>query len=80
MTDQNTQLRSGGELEYPAGNSSESTPSKFLDWERRGIMPRPIHVDGCRLYDAEQIRIAWEALKDGSEPPAFDNSNPYDLA
>jgi hypothetical protein len=54
--------------------------SKFLDWERRGIMPRPIHVDGCRLYDAEQIRIAWEALKDGSEPPAFDNSNPYDLA
>jgi len=51
--------------------------SKFADWERRKMMPPGIHVDGCRLYDAEQIRAAWQAIKEGREPE-FDSDNPYD--
>lgn len=52
--------------------------SKFLDWERRGLMPAAVIVDGCRLYDAEQIRVAWLALKEG-RAPVLAESNPYDL-
>jgi hypothetical protein len=51
--------------------------TKFVDWERRGLMPQAIMVDGCRLYDAEQIRVAWQAMKEGRDP-AFDSGNPYD--
>lgn len=51
--------------------------TKFSDWERRGIMPSAVMVDGCRLYDAEQIRVAWQALKEGREA-SFDSDNPYD--
>lgn len=32
--------------------------TKFSEWEQRGLMPRAIFVDGCRLYDAEQLRHA----------------------
>ena len=53
--------------------------TKFADWEQRGLMPPAIFVDGCRLYDAEQLRQAWQALKDGI-PAEFDSANPYDVA
>lgn len=51
--------------------------TKFSDWERRGMMPKPIKIDGCTLYDADQIRYAWQMLKDGVQA-TFDSTNPYD--
>lgn len=51
--------------------------TKFAEWELRGLMPKPFHVDGCRLYDAGQIREAWQAIKDGTTA-TFDSGNPYD--
>ena len=53
--------------------------TKFLEWEKRGMMPRPVRIDGCTLYDAEQIRYAWQMLREGSQP-TFDSANPYDVA
>lgn len=51
--------------------------TKFSDWEHRGLVPKPIKVDGVTLYDAEEISEAWSAMRD-SRKPEFDNSNPYD--
>ena len=51
--------------------------TKFADWERRGLMPGSLKIDGVTLYDAQQLAIAWAALRDGDQP-AFDNGNPYD--
>ncbi len=51
--------------------------TKFTEWEQRGMVPRAIVVDGCRLYDAEQLRHAWQMLKD-QKTAEFDSWNPYD--
>ena len=52
--------------------------TKFTEWEQRGMVPRAIVIDGCRLYDAEQLRHAWQMLKD-EKTAEFDSLNPYDL-
>jgi hypothetical protein len=52
--------------------------TKFAEWEQRGMVPRAIVIDGCRLYDAEQLRYAWQMLKD-EKTAEFDSRNPYDL-
>lgn len=51
--------------------------TKFGEWERRGLVPRALKIDGVTLYDAQQLAIAWAALRDGHQPE-FDNGNPYD--
>ncbi len=51
--------------------------SKFEEWVRRGMMPNPVKVDGCTLYDARQVELAWVALRDGTAAE-FGSSNPYD--
>lgn len=51
--------------------------TKFSDWERRGLVPRALKIDGVTLYDAQQLAVAWAALRDGHQPE-FDNGNPYD--
>jgi len=51
--------------------------TKFSDWERRGLVPRALKIDGLTLYDAQQLAIAWAAMRDGDKPE-FDNGNPYD--
>lgn len=51
--------------------------TKFVDWEQRGLMPKPVKIDGVTLYDAQQLALAWAAMREGLEP-AFDTGNPYD--
>lgn len=53
------------------------SPTKFSDWERRGLMPKAVKIDGVTLYDAQELAIAWAALRDGHQPD-FDSDNPYD--
>lgn len=51
--------------------------TKFAEWERRGLVPSAVKVDGVTLYDAQQLAIAWAAMRDGHQPQ-FDRGNPYD--
>lgn len=51
--------------------------TKFSDWERRGLVPKAVKIDGVTLYDAQQLAIAWASMRDGHQPE-FDNGNPYD--
>lgn len=51
--------------------------SKFEDLVRRGIFPKPVKIDGCTLYDARQLELAWAAIME-RETAAVDSSNPYD--
>ena len=51
--------------------------TKFEDWVKRGMMPKPVKVDGCSLYDARQLEVAWQAILAG-EGGAIDSTNPYD--
>ena len=53
------------------------SPSKFDEWVSRGLMPKPIKCDGCTLFDAHQLSVAWQALRDQSAD-GVDNINPYD--
>lgn len=51
--------------------------TKFADWERRGLVPKAVKIDGVTLYDAQQLAIAWACMRDGQQAE-FDNGNPYD--
>jgi hypothetical protein len=53
------------------------SPSKFDDWVARGLMPKPIKCDGCTLFDAQQLSVAWQSLRDRNSEDV-DNNNPYD--
>jgi predicted DNA-binding transcriptional regulator AlpA len=47
----------------------------FDTWVQNGLMPRPIHVGGCVLWDAAQLQVCWQMLAEGS---AVDSANPWD--
>jgi hypothetical protein len=50
--------------------------TKFEEWVARGLMPKPVKIDGCTLYDARQVDLAWQALRDG-ENISFDSRRVY---
>ena len=41
------------------------SPTKFDQLVREGLMPQPIRVGGCVLWDIKRLDLAWDAL--GSE-------------
>ena len=51
--------------------------TKFVEWQRRGLVPKPVKIDGLTLYDARLLTLAWAAMREGHEPE-FDSDNPYD--
>lgn len=52
--------------------------TKFRDWEARGLMPKPVKVDGLVLYDAGELQLAWDSLRSGSPRRGHKEANPYD--
>lgn len=52
--------------------------TKFREWEDRGLVPKPVKIDGVTLYDAQELLLAWEALKSGTGRQGFKEPNPYD--
>ncbi|HTJ56483.1 MAG TPA: hypothetical protein VL418_02805 [Devosiaceae bacterium] len=51
---------------------SEST---FKNWIALGRMPKGHKIDGVVLWDTEQVRAAWIALRDADND---DEANPFD--
>lgn len=47
-------------------------PSKFDDWVRRGIMPKPKRQDGVVVWDVLRLDAAFDSL------PDEDTGNPWD--
>ena len=49
--------------------------TKFQEWREDGRMPNGHKIDGVVLFDTQEIREAWEALKSGkgSKKNPFDN-------
>lgn len=47
----------------------------FDTWVQDGLMPRPIRVGACVLWDAEQLHFCWKLLAEGA---AVDTANPWD--
>lgn len=38
------------------------SPTKFDGWVQRGIMPAPLRVDGCVIWDIRMLDAAFDAL------------------
>jgi predicted DNA-binding transcriptional regulator AlpA len=47
--------------------------TKFDEWVADGRMPKGRKIDGVVLWDTEEIREAWERLRDGNY-----SKNPFD--
>jgi predicted DNA-binding transcriptional regulator AlpA len=47
--------------------------TKFDQWCADGRMPKGRKIDGIVLWDAQEIREAWERLRDGHH-----SKNPFD--
>ena len=72
----------GGGLPVAAAYLSLS-PAKFGELVQRGLMPRPKRVDGRKIWDLEEVRLAFKALPaedeatssaDGAEPNEWDGA------
>jgi predicted DNA-binding transcriptional regulator AlpA len=48
--------------------------TKFMEWVNDGRMPKPHKFDGVVLWDVNEIREAWECLRDGTPR----QENPFD--
>jgi predicted DNA-binding transcriptional regulator AlpA len=47
--------------------------TKFDEWVADGRMPKGRKIDGVVLWDVNEIREAWERLRDGTH-----SRNPFD--
>lgn len=47
--------------------------TKFDEWVADGRMPKGHKIDGVVLWDTEEVREAWERLRDGQH-----SHNPFD--
>lgn len=47
--------------------------TKFDEWSRDGRMPKGHKIDGVVLWDVQELREAWQRLRDGDF-----NVNPFD--
>jgi predicted DNA-binding transcriptional regulator AlpA len=56
-----------------AAASLAVSTTKFDEWVTDGRMPRGRKIDGVVLWDTEEVRNAWETLRDGR-----DYRNPFD--
>lgn len=57
-----------------AAASVAVSPSKFDEWVRDGRMPKPCKIDGVVFWSVEEVREAWERLRDGQST----KSSPFD--
>jgi predicted DNA-binding transcriptional regulator AlpA len=48
------------------------SPTKFDEWVSDGRMPKGRRIDGVVLWDTQEVREAWERLRDGQHP-----NNPF---
>jgi predicted DNA-binding transcriptional regulator AlpA len=48
------------------------SPTKFDEWIADGRMPKGRKIDGVTLWDASEVREAWERLRDGEVHNPFD--------
>jgi predicted DNA-binding transcriptional regulator AlpA len=55
-----------------AASVSVST-TKFDEWVADGRMPKGYRIDGVVLWDCNEVREAWERLRDGHRA-----KNPFD--
>ena len=58
-----------------AAASLAISESLFDQWVLKKRMPKGRKIDGVVLWDAEEIRQAWVALRDREE---VEDSNPFD--
>jgi predicted DNA-binding transcriptional regulator AlpA len=56
-----------------AAASLAVSTTKFDEWVADGRMPRGHKIDGVVLWDTQEIREAWERLRDG-----IHSKNPFD--
>jgi len=57
-----------------AAASVAVSPTKWDEWVADGRMPKGIKIDGVVLWDCNEVREAWEKLREG--PGAA--KNPFD--
>lgn len=48
------------------------SPTKFDDWVRRGLMPKPKRQDDVVVWDQHKLDLAFEALPDELEVNPWD--------
>lgn len=47
--------------------------TKFREWVKRGLMPKPRKQDDCVIWDSEELAIAFRALpRDGEQVSSLD--------
>jgi predicted DNA-binding transcriptional regulator AlpA len=56
-----------------AAASLAVSTTKFDEWCADGRMPKGCKIDGVVLWDTQEIREAWERLRDGRH-----SKNPFD--
>jgi predicted DNA-binding transcriptional regulator AlpA len=56
-----------------AAASLAVSTTKFDEWCADGRMPKGRKIDGVVLWDTQEIREAWERLRDGRH-----SKNPFD--
>jgi predicted DNA-binding transcriptional regulator AlpA len=55
-----------------AAASVAVSETKFDEWCEDGRMPKGRKIDGVVLWDTQEVRSAWEALKNGEA-----SNNPF---
>ena len=58
-----------------AAASLSISPSTFDQWVKDGRMPQGHKIDSVRLWDTDELRLAWIRLTDGA---TNDEDNPFD--
>lgn len=46
--------------------------TKFDEMVRDGRMPKPIRIDGCTVWDLQELDAAFDRLRDRGEPNPWD--------
>lgn len=49
------------------------SPTKFDDWVKRGLMPKPKRLDDIAVWDQHKLDLAFEALPDDGEVNPWDD-------
>jgi predicted DNA-binding transcriptional regulator AlpA len=56
-----------------AAASLAVSTTKWDEWVAEGRMPKGRKIDGVVLWDTQEVREAWERLRDGQQ-----SNNPFD--
>lgn len=49
------------------------SPTKFDDWVKKGLMPKPKRADDVVVWDQRKLDLAFEALPDDGEVNPWDD-------